>query len=153
MDFVYTSYIVKKKLDDEKLALRFTSHRGARDAIQMEYEALLAEDEDWLIRSSVAKDPNTSPETLDILASDEDSYACYWVTTNPNYGKNPSPEFNFDEWLKTASIEELEEYGRPLMEMNKKNNIFSWLTKQFKQKTYLCYSLFSEVIYPALRGY
>lgn len=43
-------------------------------------------------------------------------------------------EFNFDEWLKTASIEELEEYGRPLMEMNKKNNIFSWLTKLFHKK-------------------
>ena len=44
----------------------------------------LASDKDWFIRSCVAENPNTSSETLEKLANDEDSYVYDCVTKNPN---------------------------------------------------------------------
>ena len=46
--------------------------------------ALLAKDEDWSIRYYVAKNPNTSPEVLALLANDEDSYVSRMALDNPN---------------------------------------------------------------------
>ena len=46
---------------------------------------VLATDEDSVVRYGVAKNPNTSPETLKVLATDEDSFVRYGAKKNPNY--------------------------------------------------------------------
>jgi hypothetical protein len=46
------------------------------------YEDLFIKD--WIYRSYVARDPNTSPEILKLLATDKDSYVRCWVAQNPN---------------------------------------------------------------------
>ena len=46
---------------------------------------VLATDEDSCVRYGVAINPNTSPETLKVLATDEDSCVRYGVKKNPNY--------------------------------------------------------------------
>ena len=38
----------------------------------------------YLEKIKVAKNSNTTPETLKILATDEDSYVRHWVAQNPN---------------------------------------------------------------------
>ena len=45
---------------------------------------VLATDEDVDVRYWVAKNPNTSAETLSVLATDEDENVRYWVAKNPN---------------------------------------------------------------------
>jgi hypothetical protein len=45
---------------------------------------ILARDEDWRVRYGVACNPNTPPETLTILARDGDSYVRHGVAKNPN---------------------------------------------------------------------
>ena len=49
--------------------------------------SVLATDEDWCIRCWVAKNPNTSQETLAILATDKNPDVYYGVERNPNYKK------------------------------------------------------------------
>ena len=48
----------------------------------------LSRDENWLVRSWVAENLNTTPEILDYLSKDEDSGVRYWVAIN----LNTSPE-------------------------------------------------------------
>lgn len=45
---------------------------------------VLATDEDDLVRYRVALNPNTTPEILQVLATDEDFFVRYWVAHNPN---------------------------------------------------------------------
>jgi hypothetical protein len=45
---------------------------------------LLATDKNSDVRWEVARNPNTSPETLELLATDKDSCVRYWVAYNPN---------------------------------------------------------------------
>ena len=44
----------------------------------------LADDENWWVRYRVAYNPNTSPETLERLANDEDYCVRSSVANNPN---------------------------------------------------------------------
>ena len=46
--------------------------------------SVLATDEDKYVRCGVARNPSTSPETLQVLATDEDWMIRYEVTQNPN---------------------------------------------------------------------
>ena len=46
--------------------------------------SILATDEDWYIRRGVARNPNTSPETLQVLATDENYYVRYYVARHSN---------------------------------------------------------------------
>jgi hypothetical protein len=46
--------------------------------------AELATDENWSVRECVARNPNTPAKTLEQLATDEDSEVRYWVANNPN---------------------------------------------------------------------
>ena len=45
---------------------------------------VLATDEEPNVRRWVAQNPNTSPEVLEILATDEDYWISYWAARNPN---------------------------------------------------------------------
>ena len=46
--------------------------------------SVLATYEDVNVRFEVARNPNTSPETLQVLATDEHNYVRHWVAQNPN---------------------------------------------------------------------
>ena len=46
--------------------------------------SVLATDENWSVRYWVAKNPNTSTETLAVLATDEDKDVRYFVGQNHN---------------------------------------------------------------------
>jgi hypothetical protein len=45
---------------------------------------LLAKDKNYNVRWRVAQNPNTPPETLALMAKDENSYVRSWVARNPN---------------------------------------------------------------------
>jgi hypothetical protein len=45
---------------------------------------LLASDDDWFVREYVARNPNTPPKALEQLANDKEWNVRYWVALNPN---------------------------------------------------------------------
>lgn len=61
------------------------------------------------VRSRVAENPNTSPETLERLSYDESYIVRDSVARNPNKN-NPlkMDMFKFFDWIETASISDLE---------------------------------------------
>ena len=50
--------------------------------------AVLATDKYWSVREWVAQHQNTSQETLKLLATDKNPDVRYWVARNPNYKNN-----------------------------------------------------------------
>lgn len=52
----------------------------------------------------LAKDPNTSPKTLEFLASDENSYVRYWVANNPNTPKYIKMFSRYKNYLRCYSF-------------------------------------------------
>ena len=45
---------------------------------------VLSRDKNTYVRCYVAYSPNTKPETLDTLSQDEDAYVRHWVAEHPN---------------------------------------------------------------------
>jgi len=45
---------------------------------------LLATDDDWYVRCWVAQNPNTTLEILKSLATDDDRWVRYWAAHHPN---------------------------------------------------------------------
>ena len=57
----------------------------------------------------LAQNPNTSPEVLQILATDENSIVRYWVAENPNYKSNKTLELTSEQF---NALKELIESGQ-----------------------------------------
>jgi hypothetical protein len=68
----------------EKLTDEEKNNIAKKHSTSPETLELLAHDNNYWVRSRVAKNPNTPPETLARLANDDDSNVRYWVSTNPN---------------------------------------------------------------------
>ena len=58
----------------------------------------LATDENSDVRYWVATNPNTPAEVLQTLATDEDSSVRYWVAQNPNYKSNKTLELTSEQF-------------------------------------------------------
>ena len=70
---------------------------------------ILATDENSYVRCSVAENPNTSPETLKTLATDENSSVRLGVAENPNYKSNKTLELTSEQF---NALKELIESGQ-----------------------------------------
>jgi hypothetical protein len=70
--------------DVSKLPLQERKYLARNPNTPPETLTILARDEDSYVRWGVARNPNTPPETLTILARDENSDVRYWVAWNPN---------------------------------------------------------------------
>lgn len=79
----------------------------------------LANEEDWLVRGCVARNLNTSQESLKNLANYNNLVVAYYATSNENFN-NPLKldTYEFFNWLEQATITDLEEFGNKKYENN-----------------------------------
>jgi hypothetical protein len=61
------------------------------------------------VRWRIAYNPNTSPETLQSLATDEDFHVRWYVAKNPNYKSNKTLELTSEQF---NALKELIESGQ-----------------------------------------
>ena len=82
----------------------------------------LSYDEDWSVRSNVARNLNTSQESLKNLANDNNRVVAYYAKSNENFN-NPLKldTYEFFNWLEQATITDLEEFGNKKYENNDQN--------------------------------
>ena len=70
--------------DVSSLSLNEKNELAKNPNTSQETLKVLVTDDDWRIRYEVATNPNTPQETLQLLATDEDYYVRHWTARNPN---------------------------------------------------------------------